>query len=252
MIVRTDKLIKETVEDLRRYMASPEGKHSILNPDDEKPILTVGWFPYEFEKEVKYRVHLYIDKYLHSKFHFFEEIYNDLKSFNQKTSQEHSNLQKEWTECMHNHRITHKNINYEIDSVLEYPLMAVVGTLGLAVITILSPVLVPLYFLKNQVRSKRQLVDEEYDKLRPKIFDQIEEIMIREWGQPLESKVNNVTKKLTEDLSESQTKKMNDLKIAREKILASRSVYLRLQEKVTEMETEAFALHTTCKDTKSN
>lgn len=247
MIVRTDKLIKETVEDLHRYMASPEGKHSILNPDDEKPILTVNWLPYEFEKEVKYRVHLYIDKYLHSKFHFFKEIDNDLKFFHQKTSQEHSNLQKEWTECMHDHRITYKNINYEVDSVLEYPLMAVVGTLGLAVITILSPVLVPLFFFKDKDSSKRHLVNEEYDKLRPKIFHEVEEIMIREWGQPLKSRVHNVTEKLTDDLCESQTNKMKDLKIAREKILASRSVYLRLQEKVTEMETEAFALHTTFK-----
>lgn len=232
-------------------MSSTAGKEKILNPEDWPAIMSVSWTPYGYEKEVNNRVGFYIEEKLKSRFTMFKQNENQITSFYQKVCRELQALETEWKNKMNDQWNTfyYTSAASNLDLPLKYiPLMTVVGAAGLLVITVTSPVWIPLMLYKEKTSTRRALIDEAYEKIMSNVRSKVKERLDSDWGQPLKTTIYQITEEVTRILNGSQDRREHELNKLRTELQSSRDVLERLLRKVNDMKLSILHLASVLED----
>lgn len=247
MLTRTDQLIKDIVEEIYCCMSSSAGKDKILNPKDWPALMSVSWSPFRYEKEVKKRVDFYIEEKLKSKFTMFKQSENHITLFYQKVCKELYELETEWTTKMNDQwkTYTYTSETGDLDIPAKYiPLLTVVGSVGLLVLTVISPVLIPLLLYKGKTSTKRELIDEAYEEIMSKIRSNVKERLDSDWGQPLKTTIYEISAEVIRILNESQGRREHELNNLRADLQSSRDALERLLMEANGLKHSAFSIKT--------
>lgn len=214
-------------------MSQEKGKHNILNPKGEKPIMkTVKCDEDEISSTVKQRVVNYIKQRLSSQevHKKFVDLRDEANSFYEKTSSKITSMEIDWIKNPKTDSASEAQqyifalAPYVSVAIATSPLWitAIIG-LGAAFLGIcvaISPIALPVWLYRNRDSKKKELIDKYYSLYQ----SSIEELITNELESTMVMKkiITNITEEvLPRRLGHLQTI-INQLSFSRRHILANR------------------------------
>lgn len=248
-----DRTIEVIANECFVYMSSKQGKEHILNPKYHTPIMKVPWTVRFFGEEIKSRINVYIETFLHSPevLQKFENIKNEIINFYKRVSLDLSAMEADWTYD------SYKSMEDPFKAFDQFPLslkismfaVTIVITAALAACAfLLSPVIGPSLLLMNTENPKKSVIDTLYNMNIASTHSQIQEHLKERCGNALNLLVDKVSKRLLPNRINALETMIQQLSDSREEILANIESISYLASKLEAMRRSAEDLQSTLMD----
>lgn len=207
---RLKKEIKEIAKACADEMSQEEGKHNILNPEGEKPIMkTVKCDEDDISSTVKQRVVNYVKKCLSSQkvVKKFVDLDKEVHSFYEKMSSKITSIENDWVErptlnsfsnYFYDAHCLSKLAPYAKIAIATSPLWITaiigVGAAFLGICVAISPIALPVWLFRNRDSKKKELIDKYYNQYQ----SSIEELITNELESKMviKQKITNITEEV--------------------------------------------------------
>lgn len=230
---RLKKEIQEIAKTCADEMSQEEGKHNILNPVGEKPIMkTVKCDEDDISSTVKQRVVNYVKKCLSSQkvLKKFTDLDDEANSFYVKMSSKITSMENDWIKepklDSYSKTLLYASalapyVNIAIaTSPLWITAIIGVGAAVLGILAAISPIALPVWLYRNRDSKKKELIDKYYSQYQ----SLIEELITNELESKMVIKktISNITEELLPRRLRHLHRIIDQLSFSRRDILANR------------------------------
>lgn len=232
-------------------MQTDQGREKILNPGNKDDIMDVPWTK-SLVDEIQNRIALYIETFLKQPHvtKIFEDIKHGNVTFYKDTAKRISTMECHWTN-VHGNKTDASVSNEENDLplFLEIPLFAVgivLAGIVAVVALILSPILVPLFFLfysaEKQKQVKKEFINKTYSTYMLSIRGQIHDHLHGSCGDALKLLSDTMFKRSLPSRIHHLEKIIENLKMSRGEILKNMESFKDLAIKIESMKMSALEI----------